>query len=90
MSGPRDALSYVADIRPLFRPQDIACMTRGQVLLDDLAWMTEPVSGFGYERHGNANVVGERLAAKTMPPDGAWSDELIALYLRWVEEGCRP
>ena len=46
--------SYVADVRPLFRPQDIACMAGGGVLLDDSAYMTDAGGDGSFADHAHA------------------------------------
>lgn len=71
------ALSFGADIRPLFRQKDIDCM--------------KDFGGFDLGRAGdvraNAASIYRRLAAKDMPDDGAWSDENIAKFKQWMDEG---
>ncbi len=31
-----------------------------------------------------------RLADKTMPPDNPWSDDDIASFKQWIDDGCLP
>ena len=31
-----------------------------------------------------------RLADKTMPPDSPWSDDDIASFKQWIDDGCLP
>jgi hypothetical protein len=38
----------------------------------------------------NSDAILERLRESTMPCDGAWSDEQIAFFQRWVEAGTPP
>ncbi|MCG3142097.1 MAG: hypothetical protein HDKAJFGB_03476 [Anaerolineae bacterium] len=70
------ALSFAHDIRPLFRDQDIACMTPYGFDLSQLS-----------DVRMNAALIYERLAEKTMPQDGAWSDENIAKFKQWLDDG---
>lgn len=82
--------SYARDILPLFRPQDIGCMARAQVLLDRADWMLDPAGGGRFADHAHARTVGERIVGKTMPPDAPWPDERIALYQTWMDGGFHP
>ena len=63
------ATTYAKDIRPLFRPQDIACMSRAGVRLGDAAWMCDPAGNNGFADHGNARHVYAALEKGVMPPD---------------------
>jgi hypothetical protein len=83
------AASYAKDILPLFRPQDIQCMERAQVLLGQADWMLDPAGDTRFADHAHARLVGEKLAGKAMPPDGPWPTEQIALYEDWMESGFR-
>ena len=82
--------SYETDIRPLFRPQDIQCMARARVLLDQADWMLDPPGDGSFADHAHARLVGEKIAARTMPPDAPWPDAQIALYQSWMAGGFRP
>jgi hypothetical protein len=73
------ALSFATDIRPLFRDDDIECMTPMGVALDDSAWMCVPE---------NAQGVYERLADGTMPPGEPWPEERVSLFKSWMDAGC--
>jgi hypothetical protein len=84
------ATTYAADIRPLFRGQDLACMVPHGILLNQAAWMCEPAPQFGYEDHGNARLVQERLASGAMPPDAPWAADQLATYQRWMDDGFQP
>jgi len=75
------ALGYAADIRPLFRDTDIACMTPKGVRLGDSAWMCNAQ---------HAQRVYAQLAGGTMPPDGAWPGDNVAKFKSWMDEGCNP
>ena len=82
--------AFDADIRPLFRAQDIACMARAGVLLNDATWMCEAAPSFGFPDHGNARVVHARLKAGNMPPDGAWPSDRLSTYEQWMNDGFQP
>jgi hypothetical protein len=75
MAGPAQAPSYEDDIKPLFREMDRDSMD----FAFDL-WNYQDVSG-------NADDILERLEGGSMPCDGAWAAERIALFRRWVEAG---
>ena len=82
--------TYTADIRPKFRPGDIACMAKAKVQLDDAHWMCDPGAAFGFPDHGNARKVFEVLAARTMPPDGPWPQAWLDVFQAWMAGGFRP
>jgi hypothetical protein len=66
---------FAADIRPLFRGKDVKRMTFAFDLAD-------------YEDvKANADGIYARLADGSMPCDGAWSDDQVALFRRWTDEG---
>ena len=67
--------SYDADIKRLFREIDRASMD----FAFDL-WSYEDV-------RGNALPILQRLESGTMPCDGAWPPERVAVYRRWVDTG---
>jgi hypothetical protein len=71
-------LSFAQDIRPLFRDDDIK----------------EMKYAFDLSRYqdvkANAQGIYERLADGSMPCDGAWSADQIALFRRWMDEGSAP
>lgn len=72
------AVSYTANIRPLFRDGDIKCMKAAGVLLDDAAWMSVPA---------NAQHVLHAVSSGKMPPDAPWPEERVALLQQWIEAG---
>lgn len=71
-------LSFAQDIRPLFRDDDVK----------------EMKYAFDLSRYqdvkANAQGIYERLADGSMPCDGAWSADQIALFRRWMDEGSAP
>jgi hypothetical protein len=70
---------YAADIRPLFRVKDITSMTPHGLDLSSY----EQVRDRGEE-------ILERLEAGEMPCDGAWPEEKVDLFRRWVLDGKQP
>jgi hypothetical protein len=71
-------LSFARDIRPLFRDDDVK----------------EMKYAFDLSRHedvrDHAEGIYERVADGSMPCDGAWPADRIALFRRWVDEGSAP
>lgn len=72
MSEP---LSFDANVKQLFRERDRTSM---RFAID--LWSYDDVST-------HADAILERLQAGTMPCDGAWTPERVAVFARWVEEG---
>jgi hypothetical protein len=68
-------VSFEQDIRPLFREGDRQSMKWAFDL-----WSHDDVAR-------NSDAILERLRDGTMPCDGAWSDEQIAVFQDWVEAG---
>jgi hypothetical protein len=68
-------ISFAADIKPLFGEQDQQSMT----FAFDL-WSHEDVKE-------HAPAISERLRDGTMPCDGAWPQEQIELFQRWIDSG---
>lgn len=67
--------SFAADIRPLFRDQDIAAMAFAFDLSD-------------YDQvRANAEGIYARIADGSMPCDIAWPAEQLALLRRWIDAG---
>ncbi|MGV9386469.1 CDGSH iron-sulfur domain-containing protein [Nonomuraea sp. NPDC003707] len=75
LPAPDEPLSFEAHIKPLFRAQD----RRSMSFAFDL-WSHEDVS-----RHAEAIL--DRLREGTMPCDGAWPQEWIDAFARWVKTG---
>jgi hypothetical protein len=73
------ALSFATDIRPLFRDEDVGCMTSMGVPLDDAAWMCVPA---------NAQLVYGAVANGSMPPDDPWPEDRVSLFKEWMDAGC--
>jgi truncated hemoglobin YjbI len=75
LPGPDEAVSFATHVRPLFRELDRSSM-RGAFDL----WSLDDVS-----EHADA-ILG-RLRSGTMPCDGAWPAERLAVLERWVASG---
>jgi hypothetical protein len=74
------AVSFAKDIRPLFRDDpDVATMKDYGLDLSAYADVkAQAVSILGTLKDG------------TMPCDGAWPEDRIALFKRWMDEGMAP
>ncbi len=72
-------LSFIADIRPLFRSNDIETMKPMGIDLSSC----EDVKR-------KAQAIYTPLSAKDMPCDGPWSDQSIQRFKEWVESGMKP
>jgi hypothetical protein len=70
-----DELSFEQHIKPLFREGDRESMKSAFDL-----WSYDDVVR-------NRDAILGRLRDGTMPCDGAWSDEQIAVFQSWVEAG---
>ena len=74
------ALSFAKDIRPLFRDTpDVDSMKEYGL---DLSSYTEV--------RAQAEEIYARLADGSMPCDRAWTQEQVALFKRWMDEGMDP
>jgi hypothetical protein len=70
------AVGFERDIRPLFRPKDIARMT-----------FKFDLSSYDDVRAHSRSIL-RRLSNGSMPCDGAWPAEQVALFQAWVDAGC--
>jgi hypothetical protein len=73
--GSGEALSFASDIKPLFRDSDRDAMRAAFDL-----WSATDVRA-----HGEA--IAARLRDGSMPCDGAWPVDRVALFDRWLAEG---
>jgi hypothetical protein len=76
--SPNHAVSFEADIKPLFRERDILAM--GFII--DLASYDDI--------RENSTLVLQRLVDGTMPCDDPWPAERIALMRDWIDGGMAP
>ncbi len=72
-------LSFVDDIRPLFRSNDIETMKPMGIDLSSY----EDVKT-------KAQSIYVRLSAKDMPCDGPWSEQSIQKFKEWMDGGTKP
>lgn len=75
MSANEPGISFEQSIKPLFRERDRESMKRHFDL-----WSRDDVAA-------NSDAILGRLRAGTMPCDGAWPEDQIALLQRWVDAG---
>jgi hypothetical protein len=70
------AVGFERDIRPLFRDKDVQSMSRAFDLssYDDVK--------------ASADKILDRLADGSMPCDGSWPADRVALFRDWVDAGC--
>jgi hypothetical protein len=81
MTGQPDApagLSFERDVRPLFRDKDRNSMLRAFDL-----WSHGDV-----QAHQDAILA--RLRNGTMPCDGAWPPDRVAVFQNWIADGSAP
>lgn len=77
-------VSFATDIKPLFRPVDIAHMKAHRIELDNYTFMSNPA---------NANRVLATLSPgkdkpPSMPPGGPyWTPDQLALFAQWQKDG---
>jgi hypothetical protein len=74
-SSQGDAISYGADVKPLFRESDRSSMMRHFDL-----WSYDDVS-----EHSAAILA--RLEGGTMPCDGAWPPDRVDVFRSWLAQG---
>jgi hypothetical protein len=75
LSATGEPISFEQHVKPLFRERDRASMEYAFDL-----WSRDDVAE-------NSDAILERLREGSMPCDGAWPAESIALLERWVEAG---
>ena len=75
---PDEDPSFAAQIKPLFRTKDREAMR----FAFDL-WSHQDVSQ-------HADAILRRLTAGTMPCDGAWPQDRIEVFERWIAAGTPP
>jgi hypothetical protein len=73
--GQTTGVSFVNDIEPLFSQRDQEAM----LIMFDL-WDVESV-------RENAEAILEQVESGRMPCYGAWPEDRVALFRRWMEAG---
>jgi hypothetical protein len=76
---PMRALSFAAEIGPLFRDSDIEAMKPMGIDLSSYEDVKKRVLD-----------IYARITAKEMPCDGAWSEDRIRKFKQWMEGGMLP
>lgn len=71
-------ISFAKDIQPLFRDKDVEAMSAAFDLSD-----------YG-DVKDNAPAIYKTVANGSMPCDGPWPQETVALFKRWMDEGMQP
>lgn len=74
------ALSFATDIRPLFRDTPD---------VDSMKPMGLDLSSYD-DVKAQATAIHAVLADGSMPCDGAWPEEQVSLFKRWMDEGMAP
>jgi hypothetical protein len=69
-------VGFEADIRPLFRAEDV----------EEMSWAFD-LSSYEDVRE-NADAIYERLAEGSMPCDGPWPEERVETFRAWIDAGC--
>lgn len=83
------AVSYATQIRPLFRQQDIDCMSDFGVKLDNYAYMSKPANA--RKIYAKLSPAAEEDNPPRMPEGGPyWPDAQLALYKQWMDDGFKP
>jgi hypothetical protein len=90
MTSRKAPPGFAADVLPLIRAQDTACMDRMDVRLSDPAWMTDPAGNIRHPDHANARRVFEQLRSGRMPPGEPWTAAQLAIYEAWMAGGFAP
>jgi truncated hemoglobin YjbI len=75
LPGTDERISFAQHIKPLFREGD----RRSMRFAFDL-WSHDDVAA-------HAAAILDRLRAGTMPCDGAWPEERVAVFERWIDSG---
>ncbi len=78
MQTESTGVSYEGDVKPLFRELDRESMLESFDL-----WSYEAV------KENAASILGV-LEGGSMPCDGAWPEDQVATFRRWVEAGTPP
>lgn len=73
-----EPVSFATHVKSMFRDRD----RRSMLFAFDL-WSRDDVAG-------HADAILARLRNGTMPCDGAWPDQHVAVFARWIDEGRTP
>jgi hypothetical protein len=75
LAATEQPISFAQDIKPLFREGDRESMKWAFDL-----WSKDDVAA-------DSGAILGRLRDGSMPCDGAWAEEQVALFQRWIEAG---
>lgn len=75
MAATEQPISFTQDIKPLFREGD----------RESMKWAFD-LSSYDDVAANSAAILG-KLRDGTMPCDGAWPEEQVDLFQRWVDAG---
>lgn len=75
---PAASLTFASDIKPLFREKDRTAMKRAFDL-----WSYDDVVA-------HSQAIAARLKDGSMPCDGRWPNDQVALFERWLDTGSAP
>ena len=75
MSATAEPISYHEDIKPLFRERD-----RDSMISTFDLWSYDDVAQ-------QSDAILARLRDGSMPCDGSWADERVAIFEQWIAEG---
>jgi len=78
LPAPGEQVKFAAHVKPLFRERDRQSMS----FAFDL-WSYADV-------RARADDIGARLRDGSMPCDGAWNEDQIAVFERWIDGGLAP
>ena len=78
LPGPDEQVTFAAHIKPQFRDRDRQSMS----FAFDL-WSYQDV-------RARSGEILRRLQDGTMPCDGAWPADKIAVFQRWIDGGTQP
>ncbi len=85
-------LSYISDVKKLFKPNDFACMNAHHWPLGSADFMCDPAGNADYPDHAHARQTYARLTSEDpdlrMPRGGApWSAAKISIFRQWMDDG---
>jgi hypothetical protein len=75
LPGADEPIGFAEHIKPLFRARD-----RSSMLFAFDLWNDQDV-------RAHSTAILDRLRQGTMPCDGAWPDERIDVFARWISNG---
>ena len=84
-------VSFATDIKPLFRPIDIAHMKPMGIKLDDYGYMSDSTNNYHNAVNVQQSLSPQNGDPPDMPPGGPyWTTEQLALFATWRSDGYKP